>query len=139
MTDYDGFRRRARRGARRRDDHARRARQAQPRLDARARRSSRELFGELGATTSVRVVVLTGAGGAFTAGGDIAGFLAAPLEEMSRAGLQRRGAGALPEAGDRAARGLRASASGFELALACDFRIAADDVKLGAARDRRSG
>ena len=73
MTEYDGFRVERDAGGRR-DDHARRAREAQPRLDGRAR-PARGVFVELDADEAVRFVVLAGAGGAFTAGGDIAGFL----------------------------------------------------------------
>ena len=68
--------------------------------------SSRPSSRSSSATTTIRFVVLTGAGGAFTAGGDIAGFL-----ERSRGGLapreERRRARALLEARRRAARGLR--------------------------------
>ena len=74
--------------------------------------------------------MLTGAGGTFTAGGDIAGFLERVAEEVSRLACERRRARALPEARDRAVDGY-VFGVGFELALACDFRIAADDAQLG--------
>src|ERR671911_276437 len=49
-----------------------------------ARDRLRELFEELGRDESVRAVILRGAGRAFTAGGDIQGFLDASPEEVSR-------------------------------------------------------
>ena len=91
------------------------------------------------ATTPCAFVVLTGAGGAFTAGGDIAGFLERTPVGASRS--SRRNVAA-PE---RCSKPVIARLEGYvfgvglELALACDFRIAADDVQLGAARGRRSG
>jgi 2-oxoglutaroyl-CoA hydrolase len=87
-------------------------------------------FAELDADESVRCVVLTGAGGAFTAGGDIAGF----LERTPWAVSQLARNVAAPE---RCSKPVVARLEGYvlgvglELALACDFRVAADDVQLG--------
>jgi 2-(1,2-epoxy-1,2-dihydrophenyl)acetyl-CoA isomerase len=95
----------------------------------------------------VRVVVLTGAGGAFCAGGDVKGFAA-------RAEKATAGEGGLNV--EARAHGLRASmevvrwlhempkptlavipgpaaGAGLSLALACDLRIAADEAKLTTA------
>src|SRR5207249_7817495 len=47
------------------------------RVSMAARGQLASLFAELGADEAIRVVVITGAGDAFTAGGDIAGFLEA--------------------------------------------------------------
>jgi 2-(1,2-epoxy-1,2-dihydrophenyl)acetyl-CoA isomerase len=96
----------------------------------------------------VRAVVLTGAGGAFCAGGDVKGFAA----DTSR-GAHPTGAG--PSVEERTAslrRGMEmvkylhempkptlavipgaAAGAGLSLALACDLRIAADNAKLTTA------
>src|SRR5581483_2259065 len=76
-----------------------------------------------------RFVVLRGAGGAFTAGGDIAGFLQASPWTVSRLADNV----AAPE---RCRKPVVAALQGYvfgiglELALACDFRVAAPDVEL---------
>jgi 2-oxoglutaroyl-CoA hydrolase len=92
------------------------------RVSLSARRELAAAFAELGANEDVRAVVLTGAGGAFTAGGDIASFLSAPVDEMTRLAFNV----ASPE---RCSKPVIARIEGyclgvgFELALACDFRV----------------
>jgi 2-oxoglutaroyl-CoA hydrolase len=87
------------------------------------------VFAELDSDEAVRFVVLTGAHGAFTAGGDIPGFLERSAWDVSR--LARNVA-----APERCSKPVVAKLQGyvfgvgFELALACDFRVAADDVQL---------
>jgi 2-oxoglutaroyl-CoA hydrolase len=95
-----------------------------------AREQLREVFEELDAEDAVRFVVVAGAGGSFTAGGDIAGFLEASPWTVSRLAHNV----AAPE---RCRKPVVAVLQGYvfgvglELALACDFRIAAHDVQLG--------
>jgi 2-oxoglutaroyl-CoA hydrolase len=94
-----------------------------------ARDQLASVFAELDADETIRFVVLQGAGGALTAGGDIAGFLEKSPWVVSQ--LARNVAS--PE---RCSKPVVAKLQGyvfgvgFELALACDFRVAADDVQL---------
>ncbi len=100
------------------------------RVSMTARDELRGVFEELDRDESVRFVVLGGAGGAFTAGGDIPGFLERSAWDVSRLAENV----AAPE---RCAKPVIAALQGYcfgvglELALACDFRVAADDVELG--------
>jgi 2-oxoglutaroyl-CoA hydrolase len=94
-----------------------------------ARDQLRGVFEELDEDDEVRFVVLAGAGGAFTAGGDIAGFLERSSWDVSRLADNV----AAPE---RCRKPVVAALQGyvfgvgFELALACDFRLAAPDIQL---------
>ena len=101
------------------------------RVSMAARDQLARLFDELGRDDDVRAIVLTGAGDkAFTAGGDIAGFLERDPEELSRLAWNVAAAERCPKPVIAKLRGY-AFGVGLELALACDFRIAADDVDLG--------
>jgi 2-oxoglutaroyl-CoA hydrolase len=101
------------------------------RVSMRARDQLASLFEELGRDESVRAIVLTGAGDrAFTAGGDIAGFLERSPEELSRLAWNVAAPERCPTPVIAKVRGY-CFGVGLELALACDFRIAAEDVELG--------
>jgi 2-oxoglutaroyl-CoA hydrolase len=99
------------------------------RVSMAARGQLAKVFSELDADDGVRFIVLAGAGGSFTAGGDIPGFLEASPWQVSQ--LARNVA-----APERCSKLVVAALSGFvfgvglELALACDFRIAANDIRL---------
>ena len=99
------------------------------RVSMAARDELRGVFEKLDRDDTVRFVILAGAGEAFTAGGDIPGFLERSAWDVSRLADNV----AAPE---RCTKIVVASLHGYcfgvglELALACDFRIAADDLQL---------
>ncbi len=91
---------------------------------------------DLEARTDVRVFILTGAGGTFSAGMDLKGFLSgdAPI-------VAGRGFGGIaqrpPVKPVIAAVEGYALAGGFELVLACDLVVASDQAKFGLPEVRR--
>jgi 2-(1,2-epoxy-1,2-dihydrophenyl)acetyl-CoA isomerase len=108
-----------------------------------------EAIPRLGADPAVRVVVLTGAGSAFCAGGDVKGFAragqprtaASPAErpsfEQRVAGLRRSTelCGALHEMPKPTLAAIPGAAAGggLSFALACDIRIASENARFTTA------
>jgi 2-(1,2-epoxy-1,2-dihydrophenyl)acetyl-CoA isomerase len=102
-----------------------------------------EALPRLAADPEVRAVVITGAGGAFCAGGDVKGFAARNAEgggfnmearvQGLRAGMEMvRWLHEMPKPTLAVIPGPAAGA-GFSIALACDLRIAAKGAKLTTA------
>lgn len=112
---------------------------------------TRELIGELvhaverlAADSKVRVVVLTGAGGAFCAGGDIREMQRSPVVDSATGSFEEQVASV--RAGTELSRWLHempkptlavipgaTAGAGLSIALACDMRIAANEAKMTTA------
>jgi 2-oxoglutaroyl-CoA hydrolase len=87
-------------------------------------------FEALGRDDAIKAVVLTGAGEHFTAGGDVQGFLDTDPATLSRLAWNVAAPERCPKPVIAKLRGY-ALGVGFELAMASDFRLAADDAQLG--------
>lgn len=91
---------------------------------------------DLEARPDARVLILTGAGGSFSAGMDLKGFLSGDVPVVAGrgfAGLVQRP----PTKPIIAAVEGYALAGGFELVLACDLVVASDEAKFGLPEVRR--
>ena len=96
-----------------------------------ARTELAEMFEQLAEEEEIRVIVLTGTGErAFSAGGDVMGFLRTDPATLSRLAWNVAAAERCPKPVIAKLRGFVLGV-GLELALASDFRIAADNVELG--------
>jgi 2-oxoglutaroyl-CoA hydrolase len=100
------------------------------RISMEARDQLGRVFDELGGDESVRAIVLGGAGETFTAGGDIGSFLDRRPEELSRLAWNVAAPERCPKPVVAALHGY-VFGVGLELALACDFRLAAENAQLG--------
>ena len=101
------------------------------------REALREGFEALDADARVRVIVLRAEGRHFSSGGNIAGFLAASPEHVSRLADNIAAPARCRKPVIAANRGYTFGV-GFELSLACDFRIASETA-LYALPEQRIG
>src|SRR5271167_1510903 len=85
----------------------------------------RLVFEALDENTAIRVIVLRAAGQHFSSGGNIAGFLAASPEHVSKLAWNIAAPARCSKPVIAASRGY-CFGVGFEISLACDFRIASE-------------
>jgi enoyl-CoA hydratase len=110
-------------------------------LNAMNKNVQRLLYDALGRAENdedVKVIILTGAGRAFSAGGDLYAHLY-PDDDPAPEGMDvQMRIWNLPKPVIAAVRG-HAVGQGFELAGVCDFTIAAEDARLGEIQIRHGG
>ncbi|HTZ37279.1 MAG TPA: enoyl-CoA hydratase-related protein [Stellaceae bacterium] len=99
------------------------------------REQLRAVFEALDADERVRVVVLRAAGEHFSSGGEIAGFVAASPEHVSRLAWNTAAPARCRKPVIAASRGY-CFGVGFELALACDFRLVSESCLLALPEQR---
>ena len=93
------------------------------------------VFDELDRNEAVRVIVLRGAGENFSSGGEITGFMEQTPEHVSRLAWNVAAAERCHKPVVAAIRGY-CFGVGFELSLACDFRIVSEDALVGLPEQR---
>lgn len=101
------------------------------------REELRAAFEALDADPRVRIIVVRGAGEHFSSGGEIRGFLEASAEHVSRLAWNIAAPARCTKPVVAASRGY-CFGVGFELALACDFRLASETC-LYALPEQRLG
>ena len=94
-----------------------------------------EVFRTLSADDRVRVIVIRSEGQNFSSGGDIKGFMAATPEKVSHLANNIKSPELCPKPVIAAVRGY-CFGVGFELSLACDFRIASDTAQFALPEQR---
>jgi 2-oxoglutaroyl-CoA hydrolase len=99
------------------------------------REELRAVFEALDADQRVRVVVLRASGEHFSSGGEIAGFLAASPEHVSRLAWNIAAPARCRKPVVAASRGY-CFGVGFELALACDFRLVSETCRYALPEQR---
>ena len=104
----------------------------------RARGQINAIFEAFDQDDAIGVVVIRGADGIFTSGGDVRGFFDVPRNGMSHLAWNISAPARCSKpvicAMEKYAFGV-----GFELSLACDFRLATTDTLLGLPEDDLSG
>jgi 2-oxoglutaroyl-CoA hydrolase len=99
------------------------------------REQLRMVFEALDADARVRVIVLRAVGEHFSSGGNIAGFLAASPEHVSRLAWNIAAPARCAKPVIAASRGY-CFGVGFELSLACDFRLVSETCLYGLPEQR---
>lgn len=98
-------------------------------VSMRQREQLSAVFDELSRDRRVRVVVLRGAGDNFSSGGDIAGFMEATPEQVSRLAWFVAAPARCKKPVIAAIKGY-CFGVGFELSLACDFRVLGESAQV---------
>ncbi|MBT3171051.1 MAG: enoyl-CoA hydratase/isomerase family protein [Rhodospirillaceae bacterium] len=104
-------------------------------VSMKAREQIAAIFEELDRNDAVRVIVLRGAGKNLSSGGEIPGFMEQTPEHVSRLAWNVAAAERCHKPVVAAIRGY-CFGVGFELSLACDFRIVSADALVGLPEQR---
>lgn len=104
-------------------------------ISMREREQLREVFAELDRNPAVRVIVLRAEGEHFSSGGEIRGFLEQSPEHVSELAWNVAAAERCHKPVLAAIHGF-CFGVGFELSLACDFRIVSESARVGLPEQR---